>query len=163
MATIADIRRGDRFTWGGASYLAVDDCRPLGDAAFGFGRDFGNITYIRAAGLKRNADGVYDLEMRIPQASAVRLTASVEIHEREVRIHHVSDDVREGTPRFQIMSNLDYIVHSRDVARREAGDLDEQRDIVIRQALSAGVSVADLVERTGLTRARIYQIRDGRR
>lgn len=163
MPTIADIRRGDRFKWGGATYLAVDDCRPTGDAAWGFGRDYGNITYISTAGIKRNTDGVYDVDMRIPKASAVRLTAEVEILERGLRVHHVSDDVREETPLWQIMSNLDFVVMSREVAHREANDLDEQRDILIRQALAAGVPVPALVEQTGLTRARIYQIRDGRR
>ena len=34
---------------------------------------------------------------------------------------------------------------------------------LIRTALASGASVADLVRATGLTRARIYQIRDGRR
>lgn len=37
------------------------------------------------------------------------------------------------------------------------------RDDAIRQALADGVAVAELVERTGLSRARIYQIRDRRR
>lgn len=37
------------------------------------------------------------------------------------------------------------------------------RDDAIRTALTEGVSVADLVRETGLSRARIYQIRDGRR
>lgn len=36
------------------------------------------------------------------------------------------------------------------------------RDIAIRDALTAGAKVAELVALTGLTRARIYQIRDGK-
>lgn len=39
----------------------------------------------------------------------------------------------------------------------------ESRDDAIRSALAAGTSVAALVAETGLSRARIYQIRDGRR
>jgi len=34
------------------------------------------------------------------------------------------------------------------------------RDDAIRQAFAGGVAVAELVERTGLSRAHIYQIRD---
>lgn len=162
MATISDVRRGDRFTWGGITYLAMDDCRPVdffltGEIAYG------GIIYIRAAGLKRNPEGVYDIDMRIPSASVVRLNYPIDIHERGVRVHHISDDVRDSTPLSQIVSVLDGIMASRKTARREADDLDEQRDIMIRKALAARVPVADLVTKTGLTRARIYQIRDNRR
>lgn len=37
------------------------------------------------------------------------------------------------------------------------------RDNAIRQALKLGAGVAEIVKLTGLTRARVYQIRDGRR
>ena len=33
----------------------------------------------------------------------------------------------------------------------------------IREAIAAGVSTLDLAQETGMSRARIYQIRDGRR
>lgn len=45
--------------------------------------------------------------------------------------------------------------------RRDFGSA--RRDAAIRQALTDGVPVADLVTQTGLSRARIYQIRDHRR
>jgi hypothetical protein len=41
--------------------------------------------------------------------------------------------------------------------------LADRRDQLIREALAADIRVRDLVADTGLTRARIYQIRDGRR
>ena len=47
-----------------------------------------------------------------------------------------------------------------------AQEADKQRDSLhhlIRCAITSGTSVADLVHVTGLTRARIYQIRDHRR
>ncbi|MDM4761898.1 hypothetical protein QT381_02625 [Galbitalea sp. SE-J8] len=37
------------------------------------------------------------------------------------------------------------------------------RDDAVRAAITARTSVAKIVEATGLSRARIYQIRDGRR
>lgn len=37
------------------------------------------------------------------------------------------------------------------------------RDDAIRKALKIGAGVAEIVKLTGLTRARIYQIRDNRR
>ena len=51
-------------------------------------------------------------------------------------------------------------------SRRATQEANERRDTlqyVIRSALASGVSVADIVKVTGLTRARIYQIRDHRR
>jgi hypothetical protein len=39
----------------------------------------------------------------------------------------------------------------------------EQQAVAIRAALTAGASVADITGVTGLSPARIYQIRDGRR
>jgi hypothetical protein len=59
-------------------------------------------------------------------------------------------------------------VVERATRRRQQVDADsadamrEQAD-AIRDALAAGIGVAELVRITGLTRARIYQIRDGRR
>jgi len=38
----------------------------------------------------------------------------------------------------------------------------ENRNEAIRHALKLGASVAEVVKLTGLTRARIYQIRDGK-
>jgi len=39
----------------------------------------------------------------------------------------------------------------------------EARDDAIRDALATGATVAGIVEATGLSRARVYQIRDRRR
>lgn len=39
----------------------------------------------------------------------------------------------------------------------------ENRDLVIREALKAKATVPELVKLTGLTRARIYQIKKGTR
>jgi hypothetical protein len=38
----------------------------------------------------------------------------------------------------------------------------QNRDKAIRHALKLGATVAEIVKLTGLTRARIYQIRDGK-
>lgn len=49
------------------------------------------------------------------------------------------------------------------------GDVDRQderlsrRDSLLRKALSEGIPVREIVEHTGLSRERVYQIRDGRR
>jgi uncharacterized coiled-coil DUF342 family protein len=42
----------------------------------------------------------------------------------------------------------------------QLGQLADRRDELIRECIAAGVRVKDLVADTGLTRGRIYQIRD---
>lgn len=49
------------------------------------------------------------------------------------------------------------------VASSRIGQAEEARDQAIRDALAAGHSVISIAEAAGLSRARIYQIRDGRR
>lgn len=44
-----------------------------------------------------------------------------------------------------------------------ADEWTDRRDSLIREAIAAGVRVADIVEASGLSRARVYQIRDERR
>lgn len=41
-------------------------------------------------------------------------------------------------------------------------ELTKRRDELIREAMAAKIRPGDLVADTGLTRARLYQIRDGR-
>jgi hypothetical protein len=51
----------------------------------------------------------------------------------------------------------------RAVAEEAFGAAVEAQTTAIRTAIAAGVSTLDLAAETGLSRARIYQIRDGRR
>ncbi len=48
-------------------------------------------------------------------------------------------------------------------AEKQAAVITRAQAIGIRLALRSGVSTADVMAVTGLSRARIYQIRDGRR
>lgn len=51
-------------------------------------------------------------------------------------------------------------------AQADVGRHEEQlsrRDAALRKALSEGIAVREIAERTGLSRRRVYQIRDGRR
>lgn len=49
-----------------------------------------------------------------------------------------------------------------DIVRR-IRDAELERDDIIRQAVAEGIPVISIAERADLSRARIYQIRDGRR
>jgi hypothetical protein len=48
-------------------------------------------------------------------------------------------------------------------ARQAAADEDTAWRYMIRAALADGVPVVEVAELTGISRARVYQIRDGRR
>ena len=66
------------------------------------------------------------------------------------------------------MNEYDYeyirqLVRERDLARAHAEEADERLRAALRDAIRRGVSVIALAKVTGLTRARIYQIRDDRR
>lgn len=163
MATVEDIRRGDKFTWNGTTYYAMDDARLYAPEEFGDLGEFCAVRLIRAAGLTPNSDGVIDLDMRMLDNKAILRTAPVTIISRGHALHHVTDEVRETVPVEQVMPNLCYVMAARKRAQREVNDLDEQRDHYIRQAIASGARVAELAELTGLSRERIYQVRDGRR
>lgn len=61
------------------------------------------------------------------------------------------------------MANLHDIVQQQRDHEAALQTLEGERDTLIRQALAEGTSVVDLAASAGLTRSRIYQIRDGRR
>lgn len=64
------------------------------------------------------------------------------------------------------MSTRDEITRAttrRAAAAAESAAAREDQAAVIRQAIAEGIGVAEIVQLTGLTRMRIYQIRDGRR
>lgn len=48
-------------------------------------------------------------------------------------------------------------------ARQDAAEAEEFLQDAIRQALAGGHRVVDIAEAAGISRARVYQIRDGRR
>lgn len=68
-----------------------------------------------------------------------------------------------ANPREELRQTVAQLAAHDIVAARIHDALSDRRDQLIRDSLAAGVRVRDLVADTGLTRARIYQIRDGRR
>lgn len=161
MATISDLRRGDKFVHAGVTYYAMDDARLTSE--FSSLGDFCSVRLVKASGLTPDADGVIDLGMTMLDNKAVLASQEIRIVSRDHTLHHISEEIREGTPAVQPMSNLSYVMAARARAQREVDDMDEFRDILIRLAIGSGVRVAELAEKTGLSRERIYQIRDGRR
>lgn len=59
-------------------------------------------------------------------------------------------------------SDLEYLQRRRDILN-EIETVKEERDQRIRDLLESGASPTELAQATGLTRVRIYQIKDGRR
>lgn len=50
-----------------------------------------------------------------------------------------------------------------DVARARAAQLETARDDAIRAAIDAGYPIADVADAAGVSKPRVYQIRDRRR
>jgi hypothetical protein len=159
-ATIADIRRGDRFTWNNREWIAVYDAYPA-TAAYIDDDRFYVLPAVPAVKAKE-VDGVHEITTAIG-ADVVLHTAAVTIHERDLPVHTRQDDVHETAPLEHAESALKFIVDAREAAHRAVEQRDEEFNARVRQFLASGGSVAVAVEKTGLSRARIYQIRDGRR
>lgn len=168
-ATIGDIRRGDRFTWARKTYIAFDDARPV---ITGIATDadywarISNVFMIATAAITPAEDGSYHQESRNVECQAIVSDKAIEIHERDLTTVFAWEEpvsMEKPVDEQHNRIKLENIMHAREVAQRFAEDIDQTRDHYIRRALQGGSTVAQLMEITGLSRARIYQIRDGRR
>ncbi len=61
------------------------------------------------------------------------------------------------------MSALPEAVRALQEAEAAVARATQARDEAVRKAIADGVPVATLAEQAGLSKARVYQIRDGRR
>lgn len=73
----------------------------------------------------------------------------------EILADALSGDTTDG-PRDRALTAV-------EDASRALAEAEQERDEAIRTAVKAGVSVISIANAAGLSRARIYQIRDGRR
>lgn len=164
-ATVNDIRRGDRFTWNGGKYIALDDARPWEEP--GSSEDplhqFAWVTAVKDVGQKPGADGVIDFD--VPKGGMSQdlwQHAEIEIGERGLKVTWFGQQDKATSPE-QARRLLRNITSARRKALRVIDDIDERRDQWIRGAILSEVPVIEIAEITGLSRARIYQIRDGHR
>jgi hypothetical protein len=165
-ATIADIRRGDRFTrlsGRGGTFIAVRAAKtnPSGRA---------RVWVVEDNGQQASSDGIVDLGPDGGRMITPTADTPVEIHDRALPVRHISDEPEfTDRPNPHLNGKTDRELQAAELRHRipkvveEITDLGSERDVLVRQALNAGVSVIELTELTGLSRARIYQIRDGRR
>jgi len=161
MDSVIDIRRGDHFTWNGQGYLAIDDARPSG--FFIDNQESIAVCCVLAKNIEPGPDGVIDLGSRLRGNLSLGEQAKIEITKRGSRVTWLGDEPRAQTPQWQARGVLHGIVTARRAAQRAVDDLDVSRDNAIRQALASEVPVSQIAEMTGLSRSRIYQIRDSRR
>ncbi|GAQ64036.1 hypothetical protein [Streptomyces scabiei] len=164
-ATIADIRRGDRFTrlaGRGGTYIAV---RAAKVTASGKAR----VWVVEDHSQTVDDDGVMDLADRGRMIDPGSDTP-VEIHDRALPIRHTADEPEfTDEPNVHLGGKTDRELRAAELRRRipeligKISDLGSERDLLVRQGITAGIPVIELADMTGLSRARIYQIRDGRR
>ncbi len=164
-ATIADIRRGDRFTrltGRGGTYIAVRAAKVTASGRV-------RVWVVEDHGQTVDDDGVMELadtgRMITPAADT-----PVEIHDRALPVRHSADEPEfTDEPNVHLGGKTDRELKASELRRRipevigKISDLGSERDLLVRQGISAGISVIELAEMTDLSRARIYQIRDGRR
>ena len=146
------------FTWAGRRLIAVGDAAPSL-----YTPSLPNVVTVEYVKYRPATDGIYEIGADMTKNDVITETTLVEIHERGAKVHHVSDDIRDETPAEQTREQLSHVAKVRQKARREFEDSDEEFRIAIRQALHSGISVAEVRQITGLSRERIYQIRDDRR
>lgn len=162
-ATVNDIRRGDRFTWSGRTWIAAADAHPN---LYGI---YGAVDLVTLPGnLKASADGVIRQDNPSQLKSrAVHFTAPVTITERGITIALEHEDApavrRTRTAAESSLRLVERQAKRRKALEQEITGADREFGDLVRMALANGASVAQLTEKTGLSRARIYQIRDGRR
>ncbi|MFI8351280.1 hypothetical protein [Streptomyces sp. NPDC085596] len=162
-ATINDICRGDRFTWSGRTWIAAADAHP------NLGGIHGAVDMVALPGsMKADEDGV--VRQQNPSqltVKAIHFSAPVTILERGIQVSLTYEDapiVQRKRPAVEsALMLLDRQTKMRKALEDDLTETDRQFNDLVRLSLANGASVARLVETTGLSRARIYQIRDGRR
>lgn len=137
--TIGGIRRGDVFTRAsGGTFVAFDDARPNPDFTHLFGRPIVDVSLVTYTPRLR-AHGLYELGSRLLDLATVVADAPVRIHERGLRVHHVTEDPHPGSSRTYVQSMLEHVLHLRAVAGRPDGDDDARRDRALRDAHATGL------------------------
>jgi len=162
-ATINDIRRGDRFTWSNRTWLAVADAHP------NTGGIHGAVDIFTMPGdMQTDAEGVVRQTGQSQiKSHAVHYTAPVTILKRGIQISLIHEDApvlqRKRSAADTALRLVERKAQWRKALDEQMAEADQEFGDLIRMSLVNGATVAQLVEKTGLSRARIYQIRDGRR
>lgn len=117
--------------------------------------------------LERIEDLDDDVELAMAGAAvdAIRKAAADELEPLGYRIlhdHGIDTIVDERTPNG-MLAIIARAERDRADAEHDAVKHAADRDDAIRQAIAAGVPVAQIAEAAGIKPARVYQIRDGRR
>ena len=171
-ATIADIRRGDRFTrltGRGGTFIALFAAKPTP----GYERETMRVITVADQGDVIGSDGTMQLgslDDREVVTMKVSPDAPVEIHDRELPIH-INEETKQftDTPNPHLGGQTDREMEAARVRRRlpelvsTVTNLGSERDLLIKQGLAAGVSAVELADLSGLSRGRVYQIKDGKR
>jgi hypothetical protein len=148
--SITDIRKGDVVTWNGRTCMVVANPIHLTDMSRIMGEPAHWIQWIEHK-------GETDLRNKLLSGETLTGRASVEIIERGVEM------LLPGDPAPVAETELAAAAQRKVAYADIAEGSDEQFREAVRAALAANVPVKRITALTGLSRARVYQIRDGRR
>lgn len=167
MRTIAHVKNENvfRVCSTGRSYIAASDPSTASANAH-----LGILCYrVRSAGVAE--DGTYECGMNAATVIEFPEDAPVEIVEQNAKInahenHHTSLTGAEheaANARCRQIDELKRVTLIRKEIEKQSKSSEEAFRWRIREALSEGVTVAEVRAETGLSRERVYQIRDNRR
>lgn len=170
---ITEAKANDEITYQGDRYIVEKAPRRLGDK--GEAAHLVRVFLLRSDQAGIQDDGTLEFGTTGSNSRDLPDTTDVELVRSNVQYRTSADYVRpydggnltaddlkherEGVA----LSELTRVSLRRAQRAREAGEEDASFRRGVKKALEAGVSVAAIREQTGLSRERIYQIRDGRR
>lgn len=173
MTAITEIKANDEITHKGDRYVVTKAPRRMGTK--GEAAHLIEIFLIPSARAGVREDGTLEFGQNLGSSHRLADTTDVELVRSGVQYRTVRDyagtyeggnltaedmrEEREGSARSELVR----VALRRKQREAEATEDEAMFRRGIRQALDAGISVAEIRRETGLSRERIYQIRDGRR
>lgn len=148
--SITDIHKGDVVTWNGRTYLVTADPIHLDDLSRTMREPIHWVQWVEHK-------GDTDLRAKLIGGEALAEWADIEI------VEHGVEMMLPGDPMPPAEAELATATQSKTAFADVAEGSDEQFRQAVRAALAQDIPVKRIMQITGLSRARIYQIRDGRR
>lgn len=171
---ITEAKANDEITYQGDRYIVTKTPKRLGDK--GEAAHLVRVSLLSSDKAGVQDDGTLEFGTTATNSRDLSDTTDVELVRSGVQYRTSADYVtpnggggnltaedlkreREGVARSELIR----VSLRRTQRAREAGEEDSMFRRGVKKAVEAGLSVAEVREQTGLSRERVYQIRDGRR
>lgn len=170
---LSELKVGDEIFYRGESYLAFKDGRKTGTS--GEAATLATVALGRTSEAGVSEDGVLEFGYsgggsmdHVPDEDVLLMRSGVSFHSSVYRSVKREDCSLACEKTLYTAADAARAELRRQTLRRgmraeemNAGELTFRK--AVKNSLDKGIGVAEIVEQTGLSRARVYQIRDGRR